>query len=239
MRRRFVVLGVILIGLLALPAGWYWHTYVQSWVDTRAHTARLLEYFQNPAAHPEWQIEAGEQCAGAPFLLPTDGLVGFGYADSWNLGELHQGLDIFSPAGLGVTPVIAAYAGYLTREAGWVSTVIIRIPRDPLEPRRQIWTYYTHMASPGGVSYIDAQFPPGTSELPVAAGTRLGYQGNYSGDPANPVGIHLHFSIVRDDGEGHYLNELDIANTLDPSPYLGLDANRAADWSTPPACTRQ
>jgi len=37
--------------------------------------------------------------------------------------------------------------------------------------------------------------------------------------------VHLHFSIVLDDGQGRFLNELDINNTLDPSPYLGLQLN--------------
>ena len=37
--------------------------------------------------------------------------------------------------------------------------------------------------------------------------------------------MHLHFSIVRDDGEGRFLNELQIGNTLDPSPYLGIEVN--------------
>ena len=81
------------------------------------------------------------------------------------------------------------------------------------------------MASPQGNSYISADFPPGTLEQPVEAGRLLGYQGNYSGDPGNPVGVHLHFSIVLDDGQGHYLNELQIQNTLDPSAYLGLPLN--------------
>jgi hypothetical protein len=39
------------------------------------------------------------------------------------------------------------------------------------------------------------------------------------------VGVHLHFSVVKDDGNGKYTNELEIGNTLDPSPYLGLGLN--------------
>ena len=63
----------------------------------------------------------------------------------------------------------------------------------------------------------------------MEAGAFLGYQGNYSGDPNNPTGIHLHFSIVLDDGQGSFRNELKIANTLDPSPYLGLPLNASTD----------
>ena len=126
-----------------------------------------------------------------------------------------------------MTPVYAAYPGYVTRQADWKSTVIIRIPSDPFQPGRQIWTYYTHMADLQGYSFISDQFPPGTSEVYVDAGTLLGYQGNYSGMPGNPTGVHLHFSIVLDDGQGKYLNELAIGNTLDPSPYLGISLNAA------------
>jgi murein DD-endopeptidase MepM/ murein hydrolase activator NlpD len=92
------------------------------------------------------------------------------------------------------------------------------------------------MADPQGNSFISEQFPPGTEETFVEAGTFLGYQGNYSGDPGNPVGVHLHFSIVRDNGSGSYLNELKIANTLDPSPYLGLPLNGKINKGEIPIC---
>jgi hypothetical protein len=81
------------------------------------------------------------------------------------------------------------------------------------------------MADAQGNSYIAPEFPPGTTERFVRAGTLLGYQGNYSADPDNPTGLHLHFSIVRDDGNGRFRNELEIGNTLDPSPYLGIEVN--------------
>jgi murein DD-endopeptidase MepM/ murein hydrolase activator NlpD len=81
------------------------------------------------------------------------------------------------------------------------------------------------MADLEGRSYIEPRFPPGTHEVFVPAGELLGYQGNYSGDPGNPTGMHLHFSIVRDNGQGKFLNELDIGNTLDPSSYLGIVVN--------------
>jgi hypothetical protein len=67
----------------------------------------------------------------------------------------------------------------------------------------------------------------------------LGYQGNYSGDTTNPTGMHLHFSIVLDDGRGRFLNELDIGNTLDPSPYLGIEVNADHVGELPPVCPQQ
>jgi murein DD-endopeptidase MepM/ murein hydrolase activator NlpD len=186
---------------------------------------RVRAYRADPAAHAAWAWRAGDRCGEAPFLFPTDGLVGFIWGDSFRPGHRHQGLDIFGPDALGETPVVAASDGYLTRLPEWHSAVIIRIPEDPLQPGRQIWAYYTHMADAEGRSFIDASFPPGTSERFVRAGTLLGYQGNYSADPLNPVGMHLHFSIVLDDGQGHFRNELDFANTLDPSPYFGVEVN--------------
>jgi hypothetical protein len=126
--------------------------------------------------------------------------------------------------------------GYLTRLPEWKSSLIIRIPDDPLQPGRQIWLYYTHMADPGGTSLIDSRFSPGADEIPVKAGDLLGYQGNFSGTPGAPTGVHLHFSIVLDDGMGHFKNELEIQNTLDPSPYLGMKLNAHFNTGEVPAC---
>jgi len=197
---------------------------------------QVFAWLRDPGSHPEWKIQRGDRCGEAPFIMPTDGLVGFIWDDSFRPGHHHQGLDIFGGGELNETPVIAAYPGYLTRLPDWKSTVIIRVPEDPLKPDRQIWTYYTHMADKNGRSYIDSQFPPGTHEMYIETGTLLGYQGNFSGDPNNPVGIHLHFSIVKDDGHGNFLNELEIRNTLDPSPYLGLPVNANSNQGEIPLC---
>ncbi len=92
------------------------------------------------------------------------------------------------------------------------------------------------MADKDGNSFISEAFPPDTHEVFVEAGTLLGYQGDFSGTPNNPVGVHLHFSVVKDDGSGKYLNELDIDNTLDPSPYFGLPLNSKSNTDTVPVC---
>jgi hypothetical protein len=202
------------------------------WVRTRVgRMRRLSEWMNNPLIHTDWTILAGERCGEAPFILPTSGYVGFIWGDSFRPGHQHQGIDVFGGNTPGKTPVLAAYPGYLTRLPDWKSTVIMRVPSDPLKPGRQIWTYYTHMADENGSSYISPEYPPGTSEVFVEEGTFLGYQGDFSGDPNNPVGVHLHFSIVKDDGQGSFRNELEIDNTLDPSPYLGisLDASQNQD----------
>ena len=202
-------------------------------------TTRLFSWLRDTSSHPEWAITAGERCGEAPFQMPTSGYIGFIWDDSFRPGYRLQGLDIFGGGEVGVTPVYAAYSGFLTRLPDWKSSLIIRIPSDPLKPSRQIWTYYTHLADRDGSSYIEPAFPPGTSDMFVEAGTLLGYQGNYSGDPNNPTGVHLHFSIVMDDGSGRFRNELKIQNTLDPSSYLGLVVNANENDGEVPVCKNQ
>jgi murein DD-endopeptidase MepM/ murein hydrolase activator NlpD len=197
---------------------------------------RLRAWFSDPVAHSDWTVRAAGRCGEAPFVFPTSGYIGFIWGDSFRLGHHHQGLDIFGGGQVGVTPVVAVYPGYLSRLPEWKSSLIIRIPQDPLQPDRQIWTYYTHMADANGASYISPDYPPGTNEIYVEAGTLLGYQGNFSGDPDNPTGIHLHFSIVRDDGQGSFRNELEIRNTLDPSPYFELPLNADYNQGEIPVC---
>jgi hypothetical protein len=181
-------------------------------------------------------VEEGKRCSPeAPFLMPTSGMIGYLWDDNFGT-KRHQGIDVFGGTEPGVTPVVAAYGGYLTRLPEWKSAVIVRVPEDPLKSGRQIWLYYTHMADATGNSFISSVFPPGTYEQYITEGTLLGYQGNYSGDATNPVGVHLHFSIVLDDGQGGYLNELEIRNTLDPSPYLGLALNAPVVGDNIPTC---
>ncbi len=205
----------------------------------RPNAARVNKFYQwmrDPGSHSDWKLAAGSRCGTAPFVFPTDGFAGFLWGDPMGHLHTHQGIDIFGGTEVGKTTVIAAYPGYLTRLADWKSSVIVRVPSDPLHPGDQIWLYYTHMADPAGNSFISEEFPAGISEKPIEAGTLLGYQGDYSGDPNNPVGVHLHFSIVKDDGTGHFKNELDIGNTLDPSPYLGLPLNGYENRDQVPLC---
>lgn len=199
-------------------------------------TEKIYAWFTDQTSLSEFRMAAGTRCENAPFLFPTDGLIGFIWDDSFQPGHRHAGIDIFAGTEAGLTPVTAAYPGYLTRQSDWTSTVIIRVPDDPLQPGRQIWVYYTHMADPQGNSFVSPDFPKGTREVYVEAGTLLGYQGNYSGDPNNPVGVHLHISVVKDDGTGNFKNELEIQNTYDPSPYFGLPLNANENPDTIPFC---
>jgi len=223
--------GIVLAGLIG--AGWL---LFPTLITQSYRLPRLFDWFKSPLEHTDWLVSSGERCGEAPFIMPTDGYIGFLWGDSFRPFHRHQGLDIFGGRPVGVTPVIAAYPGYLTRLADWKSTVILRVPQDPLQPDRQIWLYYTHMADSQGNALISEAFPPGTRETYVEAGTLLGYQGNYSGDPDTPTGIHLHFSIVMDDGQGSFLNELKISNTLDPSPYFGMSLSTAQNLTGLAVC---
>ena len=194
---------------------------------------RLRSWIDAPERFPHWRLDAGERCGDAPMVLPTSGTVGWLWDARFRPGHRHSGLDLFSPDGrLGVTPVVAAADGLLTRAEGWRSAVIIRHPElevpGLVDEGDTVWTYYSHMASVDGeTSYIDEAFPPGTKDAPVSAGALIGFQGRWSGDPSTPTGLHLHFSVVRSTPDGGYADETDIANTYDPVPFLGLapDAN--------------
>lgn len=231
-RRALIVLGFLSFAMIA-AAGFYIFNRLPG---SESRSGKVLAFLRDPAAHQAWSIAAGKTCGDAPFQMPSGGMIGYLWEDSFRIGHRHQGIDIFGGTGDNQTPVYAAYSGYLTRQEDWISSLIVRIAEDPLSSGRQIWMYYTHMASPSGESYISADFPPGSHEVYVEAGTLLGYQGSYSGTAGSPVGVHLHFSIVRDDGEGGYLNELEIGNTLDPSPYLGLALNGPQNPDEVPVC---
>lgn len=231
MKSKFIwIIAGILICDLLLLAGIAARTYLGG------RNSKVFAFLSDPATHADWQTQALTKCAGAPFSFPTTGYIGYLWGDSFKLFQRHQGIDIFGGSAPGLTPVYAPYDGFLTRETSWKSSLIIRVPSDPLQPDRPIWLYMTHLADQDGLSLIADRFPAGTREVAVKAGDFLGYQGNYSGDRNNPVGVHLHFSIVLDDGSGHYLNELKIANTLDPSPYFGLPLNADTASDSTPIC---
>lgn len=234
MSNQKAIFTFIVIGLLA-GLGFYLYR------EFRSSGARGLTvgvFLNDPNSQPGLLIRAGTRCGEAPFIFPTDGIVGFLWDDSFRPGHRHAGIDIFAGTAAGLTPVYAAYPGYLTRQSDWKSSLIVRVPNDPLQPSRQIWVYYTHLADRDGNSFIVPALPPGTREQYIEAGTLLGYQGDYSGSPGNPVGVHLHISVVKDDGNGRFKNELDIENTYDPSPYFGMELNANRSPGGIPVCKK-
>ena len=169
-----------------------------------------------------------QSCPGAPWALPTSGSLGVLWRDTrvppYGPDHLHTGLDIFGTGREQTVPVYAVADGLLTRRPGWKSAVAIQHD-DPLHAGQKVWSYYAHMASTTGKSYIVADFPPDSTGVPVKKGQLLGYQGVWSGNPLAPGWMHLHFSVVKAGPNGTLLNETILENTLDPSPYLGIVGN--------------
>ncbi|MBK8985120.1 MAG: hypothetical protein IPM39_03415 [Chloroflexi bacterium] len=229
-QRLLKVGAVIIVGLLGLYLAYQLFqasSYLRNLDDPR-NRAFLQWARGGEEARSELVTVQRDACPGAPFILPSDGFIGLLYDDPrspYSSRNPHQGIDIFSSTPPGETPVYAAYDGYVTREEHWRSSLIIRVPEDPLRPGEPVWLYYTHMADREGNDFIHEAFPPGTQEKFVPQGTLLGYTGDYNGRSPRAVWVHLHFSLVQADGSGRYANELEFSNTLDPSPYLGLPLN--------------
>ncbi len=232
--RRRLIFGAIYGGIffVVVLGGIAWWYYKPTEFVTSGRVRRLQGWIYDASLFPEWGVEIGERCGDAPMLFPTTGFIGVEYGDSFRPGHNHSGFDIFSPAGEeNVTPIIAAYDGYLTREADWFSTVIIQHPdfaeaHPDLAQGETLWTYYTHMGSTDGTqSFVSEEFPAGTYGQFVEAGTLLGYQGRWSGNPTVPTGLHLHFSIVKSKADGGFEDETDYANTFDPVAFLGVERN--------------
>lgn len=229
-----------LVGLAGLLGAGYAALQIYSQSQTNS-SGYIRRWFAAPDQRENLLNRRADGCPSAPFMLPSDGLIGLLWRDPagpYNVLRRHTGLDIFGDGQPGQVPVYAAYDGALTRLPDWRSSVIIR-HEDPLQPGRTIWTYYTHMASKDGeTSYIAPEFPPGTSGVWVTQGTRIGYQGNYSGSSVIPVGLHVHFSIVTSEPDGSFKNEARLANTLDPSPYFGMRLRAEQRPERPIACGR-
>lgn len=232
--QKGILAGLGALGLLAVG-----YVALKLYSNTQSNSGVYIgEWFDHPGDRAHL-ITPRTQCPGAPFGLPSEGFIGLLWNDPdgpYTVFRRHSGIDIFGDGDPGEVPVYAVYEGTLTRLPEWKSTVIIRHD-DPLHPGQTIWTYYTHMASEdGATSFIDDAFPPGTSEVWVEQGALLGYQGDYSGDALAPVGLHVHLSIVQSEPDGSFKNEADAANTLDPSPYFGLDLNIAGKPERPITC---
>lgn len=176
-----------------------------SLADTRIYRPRLSSGGQLPVEK--------DACAGAPWRLPTSARLGV----SWDGSTL----DFLGRGNAGEVPIYAVADGRLTRLPEWVGAVAI-LHDDPLHPGQQVWSYYTGMVgSDGTTSYIAADFPPGSVDVPVPAGTLLGYQGTWSGTPAQPTWLHLHFAVVGAEEGGAFPDAL-LPETWEPAAYLGL-----------------
>ena len=89
---RFILFGLVvglLVGIfiyLRRPGGNSWRSFT------------VMQWLRSPQDHADWAIQAGAHCQGAPFVFPTDGLIGYLWDDSFQAGHRHQGIDIFGGA---------------------------------------------------------------------------------------------------------------------------------------------
>jgi peptidoglycan LD-endopeptidase LytH len=235
--RWIIRIGMLLVTIVVI-VGFAGYMLYRFWYSVDGESNNVIrDYLVNLDSRPPL-MNTGRGCNGAPFILPSSGLIGLLYADParpYNALRRHTGIDIFGNGAPGTIPIYSAYDGYLTRLDAWLSTVIIRHV-DPLVAGRTIWTYYTHMASRDGeTSFVSSQFPRGTAGVFIPQGTLLGYQGEFAGDGA-AIAMHLHFSIVLSDENAAFLNEAVLDNTLDPSPYFGMPLNVNDNPARPIQC---
>ena len=62
-------------------------------------TRKVMEFILNPNKSDEPQVEVLSQCGDAPFLMPSSGMIGFIWGDSFRIGHHHTGIDIFAGDG--------------------------------------------------------------------------------------------------------------------------------------------
>ena len=221
---------VITIGLLLIFVAYRW--LLPRYSESRSNSNPVIErWFADISSRPALTTTMNRMtCPGAPFSLPSNGLIGLLWDDSagpYTILNPHTGVDVFGDGSPGTVPVYAAYDGLLSRRSDWIASIIIKHD-DPLQAGRTIWTYYTHMATrDGSKSFIVPAFPAGTTDIPVKRGDLLGYQGEYAGVGRPPIGMHVHMSLVTSEDDGTFKNEAVIGNTLDPSPYFGMQLNIA------------
>ena len=191
-----------------------------------------------PKVVGEGEILQLDSCPEAAWRLPTKSDLGMWWI-THQLGFMGEGYE-------NSVPVYAVADGLLLRRPDWNDAVAIQHD-DPVRQGEKAWTYYGGMASGWGEqSFVIADFPPGSVDVPVKAGQLLGYQGMWSGEQDAPIWVHLHFAVVPALEDGSFpdaivsLNpegEPDTAEpqfAFDPSPYLnvgGIPFSKIATWS--------
>jgi hypothetical protein len=180
--------------------------------DTHVYQVRGLQ---------RYKLAEIQVCPNSSWKLPTSALLGIAWRE--------DGIDFFGGGSGKSVPVYSVADGLLTRPADSSNIVVIQHD-DPLRPGEKVWTIYADMIGASGIdSYIDEQFPPGSTDIPVVRGQLLGYQGDWGGRPYWPVWPHLYFTVVQAEKDGSFPEVLLKENTLDASAYLGIlvDLNRS------------
>src|SRR3990172_11257676 len=126
-RKKLLWIGLIfLIVTIAVGAYAYFN-----YVRPSGRWALFEELHTDPTVFEKYALLPGQRCGNAAFAFPTRGVPLGLWDQAYRFFHRHAGIDIFSVADPGVTPVYAAYPGYLSRLLDWKASVIIRIPIDP------------------------------------------------------------------------------------------------------------
>jgi hypothetical protein len=103
--------GLIVAAGLVVTAGGgitVLYLYTQSLSNSNDYVHR---WFDDKSSRPALSTVQREPCPGAPFLLPSDGLIGLLWRDTaapYSILRRHSGIDIFGAGEPGTVPVVAA-----------------------------------------------------------------------------------------------------------------------------------
>jgi hypothetical protein len=169
----------------------------------------------------------------APFMPPTSGYMGLKYKEPYENGDKHAGIDIWASTdpnndGKLGNPVYAVMGGKLGITGSGVEICHPQLDKNlyPDLPAYLVCTYYGHLSNlPEKFSRLRKDVCP-ADLVKVDAGDPLGDMEN-DNMVSNSGIVHLHFSVVFQNPEnGCWTSELNLANTLDPFKYLGLNEKK-------------
>ncbi len=83
MAKKKWILACALVVILAAAGAFAVYRY---YLSPSTRTRKVIEFIRNPENSSEPQFEALSRCGDAPFVMPTSGLIGFIWGDSFRIG---------------------------------------------------------------------------------------------------------------------------------------------------------
>lgn len=169
-------------------------------------------------------------CPGSTWTLPGDATRGVKWANG--------SLVFFGQGPEGEIPLYSPATGLLSRPVTPFGTLAILLD-DPLNPAEKLWAVFEGLGNTSGdIAFTAPGFDPGSQGIPVQAGQRIGFQGNWSGKPNWPTWTHVTLSLLPAlDGEAYpslltaatSTSLIDPAVKLDPAARFGLELESELD----------
>ena len=159
----------------------YW--LLRRWSGNPLRDQRVLQWINDPQAHPDWAVQVGQRCGEAPFQLPTSGFIGYLWGDSFRSATVTRA----STSSAGRSPGRSRFARPRRLPDPPAGLEIVADRARPARPAAagapDLDLLHPH-GRPGRQPADRPRFPPGTNEMYIKAeGTLLGHQGNFSGTP--------------------------------------------------------